>query len=96
MGIADQGCGCANCRDKLEKTLSQARGKWEQGCRDIVFEHYQYTCSDGCCDEYGVNVYINGFNLNCDGSDVEQVVRSLMEFLGVEDVNIKINYDYDL
>jgi hypothetical protein len=93
MSIMDIGCQCAFCKNKRVESLEEARGKWRDGTKEIIFKPYHYTCSDGCCDEYGVNVYVNDFTLTCDGDNTEEVVRCLMEFIGED--NVSIEYDYE-
>lgn len=93
MSIMDVGCQCAFCKNKRLNSLEEAREKWRNGVKEIVFKPYHHTCSDGCCDEYGNRVYVNGFNLGCDGDNAEDVVRYLIEF--IEEENVDIEYDYE-
>lgn len=94
MGILDQGCTCPSCLAKTKLALLDAKGRWKNGERNIVFKPYHYSCSDGCCDDYGTKVFINGFQITGDGENFESVVSSIMEFLEVD--NVEIDYDsYD-
>jgi hypothetical protein len=69
------------------------RQKWNHDIREVVFKPYHHSCGDGCCDEYGTNVYVNGFDLNCDGEDAEQVISALIEFLNIENVSVERVYE---
>lgn len=93
MSILDKGCTCTSCMEIRKQNLKEARDKWNNGDRNILFQPYHYECGDGCCDEYGTNVYVNGFNLNCSGDDAESVVGSLIEFLNID--NVIIDYEYE-
>lgn len=93
MGILDWGCTCPTCLERTKQTLQIARDRWKNGERYIVFEPYHYTCSDGCCDDYGTKVFVNGFDINCNGDDAVSVLAGIMEFLEVD--NVEIDYDYD-
>lgn len=88
MSIVDQGCTCASCSTNALQNLKAAREKWNNSEREITFRPYHYECGDGCCSEYGTNVYVNGFQLTRDGENAESVVSSLMEFLEIENVDI--------
>jgi hypothetical protein len=76
---------------KAKAELENARNEWKNGVRNIVFKPYHYTCPDGCCDDYGTDVYINGFHVSRQ-NDVDFVVELLMEFLNID--NVKIDYDF--
>ena len=89
MSLLDQGCQCEKCREITKLELIEAREGWLSGNREIVFKPYHRECGDGCCDDYGTDVYVNGFNLNCDGSSAECVVEALMEFLEFDNVVIE-------
>jgi hypothetical protein len=93
MKILDQGCTCVSCSKIILKELQESKEKWNNNERNIVFESYHHECGDGCCDYYGRNVYVNGFNINCDGENSESVVESLMEFLEIDNVNIEYKYE---
>lgn len=93
MGILDYGCTCSTCLAKTKLVLQDARDRWNNGEREIIFKPYHYTCSDGCCDDYGTKVFVNGFDINCNGDDAVSVLAGIMEFLEVD--NVEIDYDYD-
>ena len=92
MGILDKGCNCNYCLEITKQSLKKARDKWNNGERNIILEHYHYTCSDGCCDDYGVNIIVNGFELGCDGENVENVLNGILEFLEFGNVSINTIY----
>ena len=50
----------------------------------IVFDEYDYKCSDGCCDHYGTTTTINGVELDCYNQDVETIVKQILVHLGIE------------
>jgi len=91
--ITDYGCQCEKCLARTKQNLIEARGKWYNGQREIVFKPYHYQCGDGCCDEYGTKVYINGFELPCDERDTESTLRNIFEFLEIENVAINWNHE---
>jgi hypothetical protein len=93
VGILDQGCQCQTCSEHTKQNLKLARQKWNHDIREVVFKPYHHSCGDGCCDEYGTNVYVNGFDLNCDGEDAEQVISALIEFLNIENVSVERVYE---
>lgn len=94
IGILDQGCGCHHCRESTKKQLEDARENWKNGERKIVFRSFVHNCAEGCCTDYGVAVYINGFEvLSHNGEDVDYVVEALMEFLEVD--NVSVEYEYE-
>lgn len=93
MGLLDQGCTCDHCLNLTKQKLQAARDKWKEGKREIVFKHWHSSCGDGCCDNYGTNVYVNGFDLSCNGEDEEQIIASLMEFLNIDNVSVESVYE---
>lgn len=93
MSLLDQGCTCDSCLKITLQNLLTAREKWKNGERELIITPYHYECSDGCCDEYGSTIYVNGFDLNCDIEDFGSVIEGLMEFLRVE--NVSVNYEYE-
>lgn len=96
MNILEQGCTCNHCLSKTKVALLDSRAKWLNGERKIEFKPYHYTCGDGCCDEYGTEVYVNGFQITRDGENVESVIECLMEFLEIENFSIIRDYEnYD-
>lgn len=60
----------------------------------ITLEHWDYTCGDGCCTDYGVKLYLNDkelehpnpeqWNNNYIGQDVETALESVLKELGYE------------
>ena len=86
-------CDCKYCSKIDSENRSRAFKEWQDGVRDIVFDHWDWECGDGCCSEYGINVYVNDYNLGVDGSDTESTLKAMFEFLGYEDVHIEDKYD---
>ena len=95
MSIMGLGCDCESCSEGRRQDLERARDEWKKGKKEIVFKPYHYTCIDGCCDNYGTDVYINEFELNYDGDNIESVLNDLFEFLDINNVSIDYEYDYD-
>ncbi len=93
MGILNQGCTCERCFNQILKELEIARSEWNNGVRNIVFKAYEYYCADKCCFSYGTDVYVNGFNVSCNGEDPEMILEALMEFLEIEGVNIDLEFE---
>lgn len=91
--IFENGCTCEHCAKVSKQTFDAAKEKWDSGEREIIFKPYHHSCGDGCCDTYGTIVYVNGFDLNCDGESAEDVISNLMEFLNIE--NVVINHEYE-
>lgn len=89
MTISYNGCSCDFCYNKFLESYKEAKSKWDQGERKIDFEIYNTSCGDGYCWEMGTNVYVNGLQLNCNGENLEDVTKAILEFLGYEDVSIE-------
>jgi hypothetical protein len=73
----------------------------------IRFNEWHYTCGDGCCDDYGVEMFLNNEKLEHPdsvdghlisecyiGMDVELALRAVLGKLGYE-VEIETTYDDD-
>lgn len=60
----------------------------------IKFEHWNYQCGDGCCDNYGTNLYLNGKQLEHPnheihdngylGEDIETGLHAVLKELGYQ------------
>jgi hypothetical protein len=50
----------------------------------IMFNHYDYQCGDGCCDNFGIVTTVNGKELSCHNTDVETIVQGILQELGYE------------
>lgn len=68
----------------------------------IKLESWHYQCGDGCCDNYGTNLYLNGKQLEHPipetnngylGEDVSTALQAVLKELGYE-VIIEETYDY--
>ena len=69
----------------------------------IKFEHWHYQCADGCCDNYGTNLYLNGKQLehpNTEihdngylGEDIETGLHAVLKKLGYE-VEFENKYEW--
>ena len=60
---------------------------------EIIVDDYQWTCSDGCCTDYGTSVTINGEELPVRNyQDVGTHLRQVLEHLGYE-VNLIETYN---
>ena len=57
----------------------------------IELEDWDHRCGDGCCYTYGVNIYINGEQLeNEDGTNLHQLIKAVLTKLGY--TNVKVEY----
>lgn len=59
---------------------------------DITFKHYNNSCADGCCIDYGTITEVNGEELEFRNEDTETIVRGILEKLGYE-VEIESVYE---
>lgn len=51
----------------------------------IELNHWDYTCGDGCCYMYGIDIKLNGEKIeNEDGENREQLLRAILNKLGYE------------
>lgn len=49
----------------------------------VRFEEWDYTCGDGCCYEYGVDLFINDKHVSS-YAQCDQAIIETLEFLGYE------------
>ncbi len=61
---------------------------------EINLHEYWRKCGDGCCDDYGTIVKVNGVETPSRNQDVETILRDVLEHLGYE-VDITSSYDHD-
>ena len=72
----------------------------------IELIHWHYTCGDGCCDDYGVSLKMNGEELehpdstdeqyisnNYMGDDVDTALRAVLKKLGYTNVEVITKHD---
>ena len=67
----------------------------------LKFKSWHYQCGDGCCDDFGTDVFVNdeivenedGLNINSD-YDTEGTIKYILEKLGYE-VEIENTYEYE-
>ena len=57
----------------------------------IHFDEYDYKCTDGCCDHYGIITSVNGVEMQAHNTDKETILRQILEHLGytVEIINLE-------
>lgn len=60
----------------------------------IVIQDYHYSCSDGCCDEYGSNLYVNGKEVGTYSEIDENMLEDVLREFGIE-AEVKHEYDYE-
>jgi hypothetical protein len=58
----------------------------------IQLNEFSYTCGDGCCDNYGTNVYVNGVEMPLINQDTGTIVKQILEHLGY---NVEIIETYN-
>lgn len=57
----------------------------------IELEDWNHSCGDGCCYTYGVNIYINGEQIEDeDGTSSHQLLKAVLTKLGY--TNVKVEY----
>jgi hypothetical protein len=57
----------------------------------IELEDWNHTCGDGCCYTYGVNIYVNGEQIEDeDGTSSYQLLKAVLTKLGY--TNVKVEY----
>ncbi len=59
----------------------------------IQLQDYSYKCGDGCCDNYGTIVKVNGEELPFQNTDRAIIIEEILKHLGYE-VEIEETYDY--
>jgi hypothetical protein len=56
----------------------------------IELEEWDHTCNDGCCYDYGVNIFVNGEQIEDeDGSNPHQLLKAVLNKLGYTDVRVE-------
>lgn len=65
---------------------------WEKNEELLIeLESWDHRCGDGCCFTYGVNIYINGEQIEDeDGTNPHQLVKAVLNKLGY--TNVKVEY----
>lgn len=61
---------------------------------NIKLNEWHCKCYDGCCDNYGTSIIINGVEIENQNQDAETIVRKVLEHLDYN-VEIQTEYDYD-
>lgn len=60
----------------------------------IELEDWDSTCGDGCCYNYGINIFINGEQIEDeDGSNPQQLLKAVLNKLGYTDVKVEYKYN---
>ena len=59
----------------------------------IKIKEYGFSCSDGCCYNYGTITTLNGKELPCHNQDAETIVKQVLEHLGY---TVEIESEYDV
>jgi hypothetical protein len=56
----------------------------------IELEDWDHRCGDGCCYTYGVNIFVNGEQIEDeDGSNPHQLLKAVLNKLGYTDVRVE-------
>jgi hypothetical protein len=56
----------------------------------IELEEWDHTCGDGCCYTYGVNIFVNGEQIEDeDGSNPHQLLTAVLNKLGYKNVQVE-------
>jgi hypothetical protein len=57
----------------------------------IELEEWNHTCGDGCCETYGVDIFVNGEKIEYeDDSNPHQLLKAVLTKLGY--TNVKVGY----
>ncbi|MCY9737489.1 hypothetical protein M5X17_27690 [Paenibacillus alvei] len=60
----------------------------------IVIRSWSHSCGDGCCDNYGTDITVNGVDIGCfddvDGSVLEKVLKALKIDFEIEYINDEV------
>jgi hypothetical protein len=60
----------------------------------LGFQHWHYTCGDGCCDDYGERIYVNGHQIYADMyANPHDALKQTLKHLGYEIDEIEIEDD---
>ena len=60
----------------------------------IELEEWDHTCGDGCCYTYGIDIFINGEQIEDeDGSNPHQLLKAVLNKLGYTDVKVEYKYN---
>ena len=70
-------CTCQKCKDADLQQQQLAQEKLRSNICDATFDDWHYECGDGCCDEYGTSLIINGYLVTTDCEDTDSVIKVL-------------------
>jgi len=60
----------------------------------IELEEWDHTCNDGCCYTYGVNIFVNGEQIEDeDGTNPHQLLTAVLNKLGYKNVQVEYKYN---
>jgi hypothetical protein len=61
--------------------------------QEIVIElnDYHYTCGDGCCDNYGTVIKVDGEELEGRNTDAGAILKEVLTHLGYTKVKVIID-----
>lgn len=68
-----------------------------QGVITLKTETWEHNCGDGCCYDYGTDLYCNGvdLNINLQHTSLEHVIKDVIEEVGLVNSNdIKANVQF--
>jgi hypothetical protein len=60
----------------------------------IEVVQWTHDCADGCCTDYGIDVFINGEEVSSRTEDITQILSNVLEHLKI-DAEIKYTYEDD-
>lgn len=93
--------GYALINQKPEDFIDEDNADWERASLEdyidekdeelvIELEDWNHRCSDGCCYTYGVNIYINGEQIEDeDGTSSHQLLKAVLNKLGYTNVTVE-------
>ena len=62
---------------------------------EVVLSNWRLSCADGCCDDYGCEVYVNGVSVTKRYTDSASSLQLILDALGIDVVVEEEWDDYD-
>jgi hypothetical protein len=57
---------------------------------NIELRNWEWECGDKCCYDWGTKLIIDGNKLLNDTSNDEDVIRAILEYVGITDFSIEV------
>lgn len=62
---------------------------------EIIFSNWHNSCGDGCCSDYGSEIYVNGVSVTRYYTDTASSLQLVLEALGIDATITEEWDDYD-